>query len=251
MSLTEERSCSAPDVLVLEMMMGSVLRNGSWFGAVSCWAALGCSGAEDATESATAANLPAAGAAVGAGGSASRASFGRESCPGCARFEVPMNNGDQFAMFELSLPAIVDMTNTTITWRLRAPEFMGTSGGASPYVRDADLRDQCFIWTSLADIERWTDVTCEFSKRYPGGEDDAAFDNGFDRTAVAKVGVQIHSGAVNPRAVYDDAVVYLDSVRFSDGVLPDITFEQGIGDLEFLLSESTAPAGANVAYLNR
>ena len=63
-------------------------------------------------------------------------------------------------------------------------------------------------------------------------------------------GLQIHSGAVNPRAVYDDALVYLDSVSFSDGVSPDITFDQGIGDLEFLISESTAPNGANVAYLN-
>ena len=183
--------------------------------------------------------------------SSPRASFRGESCPGCARFEVPMNGGDQFAMFELSLPAAADMTNTTITWRLRAPGFMGTSGGASPYVRDAELRDQCFIWTSLAELSRWTDVSCEFSRRYPGGEDDVAFDNGFDRTAVTKIGLQIHSGPVDRRAVYDDAVVYLDSVSFSDGVSPDITFEQGIGDLEFLLSESTAPSGANVAYLNR
>lgn len=162
-----------------------------------------------------------------------------------------MNGGDQFAMFELALPAPVDLTDTTVTWRLRAPGFMGTSGGASPYVRDAELRDQCFIWTSLPDLERWMDVSCEFSQRYPGGVDDAAFDNGFDRTAVAKIGVQIHSGAKDTSAVYDDAVVYLDSVSFSDGASPDITFEQGIGDLEFLLPESTAPAGANVAYLNR
>lgn len=231
--------------------MGSALRNSSWFGAVSCWAALGCSGGEDARETTTAANLPAEDFSAGGGRSTpSRASFGGESCPGCARFEVPMNGGDQFAMFELSLPAPLDMTFTTITWRLRAPGFMGTSGGASPYVRDEKLRDQCFIWTSLADLSRWTDVSCEFSQRYPGGDDDAAFDNGFDRTRVAKIGLQIHSGAVNARAVYDDALVYLDSVSFSDGS-PDITFEHGIGDLEFLLSESTAPSGANVAYLNR
>ena len=161
-----------------------------------------------------------------------------------------MNGGDQFAMFELSLPVPVDVTNTTITWRLRAPDFMGTSGGASPYVRDAEMRDQCFIWRSLSDIERWTDVSCEFSQRYPGGVDDEAFDNGFDRSAVTKIGLQIHSGGIDPRAVYDDALVYLDSVSFSDGVSPDITFDQGLGDLEFIISESTAPNGANVAYLN-
>jgi len=228
--------------------MGPVLRNSSWFGAVSCWAALGCSGVEEAQETTTAANLPAAG---GARNSAPAASFADEPCPGCARFEVPMNGGDQFAMFELSLPDAVDMTGTTISWRLRAPTFMGTSGGASPYVRDAELRDQCFIWASLVEIERWTDVSCEFSERYPGGSDDAAFDNGFDRTAVTKIGLQIHSGAADARSVYGTTVVYLDSVRFSDGASPDITFEQGIGDLEFLLSESTAPAGASVAYLNR
>jgi len=226
--------------------MGSALRNSSWIGAVSCWAALGCSDAEEARQSATQANLPAAGGAR----SAPDGSFGDEACPGCARFEVPMNGGDQFAMFELSLPVPVDMTNATITWRLRAPGFMGTSGGASPYVRDAELRDQCFIWRSLAEIDRWTDVSCEFSQRYPGGVDDEAFDNGFDRSAVTKIGLQIHSGAIDERAVYDDALVYLDSVSFSDGAAPDITFDQNLGDLEFLISESTAPNGANVAYLN-
>jgi len=234
--------------------MGSALMSGSWFGAVSCWAALGCSGADEAAETATAANLPAAGAGGGgarSGASGASESFAGERCSGCARFEVPMNGGDQFAMFELSLPAPADMTDTTVTWRLRAARFMGTSGGASPYVRDIEQRDQCFIWSNLLDLERWTDVTCEFSRRYPGGVDDAAFDNGFDRTAVAKIGLQIHSGAASPSAVYDDALVYLDSVRFSDGASPDITFDRGIGDLEFLLSESTAPAGANVAYLNR
>jgi hypothetical protein len=236
------------------MMMGSALRDGSWFGAAFCWMALGCAGAEQAEESATAANFPAAGAGGGGarrGASGTPESFGAESCPGCARFEVPMNGGDQFAMFELSLPAPADMTNTTITWRLRAARFMGTSGGASPYVRDSEQRDQCFIWASLLDLERWTDVACEFSQRYPGGADDAAFENGFDRTRVAKLGLQIHSGAVSAGTVYDDALVYLDSVRFSDGASPDITFDRGIGDLEFLLSESTAPAGARVAYLNR
>ena len=227
--------------------MGSALRNGSWFGAVSCWAALGCSGAEDAPESATRSNLPAAGGARGAAIDVSR----DERCPGCARFEVPMTAGDQFAMFELSLPAPVDMTDATITWRLRAPGFMGTSGGASPYVRDIEQRDQCFIWTSLAEIETWTDVSCEFSQRYPGGADDRAFDNGFDRTAVTTIGLQIHSGGKNARAIYDDALVYLDAIHFSNGVSPDITFDNGLGDLEFLLSESTAPTGANVAYLSR
>lgn len=162
-----------------------------------------------------------------------------------------MNGGDQFAMFELSLPAATDMTDTTITWRLRAPGFMGSSGGASPYVRDAEQRDQCFIWRNLAELDRWMDVSCEFSERYPGGVDDAKFDNGFDRRAVVKVGIQIHSGAIDERAVYDDALVYLDSISFSDGVTPDITFEHGLGDLEFMRSESTAPAGASVAHLRQ
>lgn len=227
--------------------MAAAVRNMTWLGALSCCAALGCSGAEETAESATAANRPSAGGARGS----TDDSLASETCPGCARFEVPMNGGDQFAMFELSLPEVVDMTGTTITWRLRAAGFMGTSGGASPYVRDAELRDQCFIWKSLAELERWTDVSCEFSERYPGGADDEAFDNGFDRSAVAKIGLQIHSGAVDRRAVYDDAVVYLDSVRFSDGVAQDITFDSGLGDLEFLRSESTAPSGASVAHLRQ
>src|SRR4051794_11236730 len=76
--------------------------------------------------------------------------FEGESCPGCARFEVPMDAGDQFGMFELSLPAPADMTNTTITWRVMAVGFTGTSGGVAPYVRDEQNRDQCFIWNNLS-----------------------------------------------------------------------------------------------------
>jgi hypothetical protein len=238
-----------------------------------CAALLGCSGdGEDEPVSATAQNRPSApalenestqyrddGAGVmnAAGGSVSRAEAATapdsrgESCSGCARFSVPLNAGDQFGMFELSLPEPVDMTDTTITWRLRAIGFEGTSGGVSPYVRDAQDRDQCFIWTNLAAIPTWTDVDCEFSERYPGGAEDEPFHNDFDRTRVEKLGIQIHSGSSDPSAVYSDALVYLDSISFSNRVSPDITFDIDIANFEFLPGDSTTPAGTNVTYLGK
>src|SRR5690349_2858285 len=137
-----------------------------------CAALLGCSGdGDDEPVSATAQNRPSvptpenestqyrddgAMSATGASGPRPEAATG-ESCSGCARFSVPLNAADQFGMFELSLPRPVDVTNTTITWRLRAIGFDGTSGGVSPYVRDVRDRDQCFIWTNLAAISTWTD----------------------------------------------------------------------------------------------
>ena len=188
--------------------------------------------------------------ATGASGPRPEAATG-ESCSGCARFSVPLNAADQFGMFELSLPRPVDVTNTTITWRLRAIGFDGTSGGVSPYVRDVRDRDQCFIWTNLAAISTWTDVDCEFSERYPGGVEDEPFHNDFDRTRVAKLGIQIHSGSADSSAVYSDALVYLDSITFSNGVSPDITFDIDIADFEFLPGDSTTPAGTNVTYLGK
>jgi hypothetical protein len=236
-----------------------------------CGALLGCSGdGDDEPVSETAQNRPSAptsenasipyrddGAMSAAGGSAPRAEAATapdlpgESCSGCARFSVPLNGADQFGMFELSLPEPVDMTDTTITWRLRAIGFEGTSGGVSPYVRDARDRDQCFIWTNLAEISTWTDVDCEFSERYPGGLEDEPFHNDFDRTRVEKLGIQIHSGSAGSSAVYSDALVYLDSISFSNGVSPDITFDIDIADFEFLPGDSTTPAGTNVTYLGK
>lgn len=175
--------------------------------------------------------------------------FAGESCSGCARFAVPMNAGDQVGMFELNLPAPVDMTNTTITWRVMAVGFTGTSGGVAPYVRDAQNRDQCFIWTNLSSLGAWTDVTCEFSERLPGGANDGR--NQFNRASVAKIGLQIHSGGVDAAATYSDALVYLDSVTFSDGVSPDIRFDATIGDLALVPAGSAAPDGTHVDFLGQ
>jgi hypothetical protein len=177
--------------------------------------------------------------------------FAGEACSGCARFAVPMDAGDQVGMFELNLPEPVDMTNTTITWRVMAVGFAGTSGGVSPYVRDAQNRDQCFIWTNLSSLGAWTDVTCEFSERFPGGANDAPFLNQFDRATVAKIGLQIHSGGVAADAVYSNALVYLDSVTFSDGVSPDIRFDASIGDLALVPAGSAAPDGTSVDFLGQ
>jgi hypothetical protein len=174
-------------------------------------------------------------------------SFEGEACSGCARFSVPMTAGNQFGMFELNLPAPVDMTATTITWRVMAVGFTGTSGGVAPYVRDAQNRDQCFIWTNLSALGAWTNVTCEFSQRFAGGS--MAPNNAFDRTTVAKIGLQIHSGGVAANATYSNALVYLDSVTFSNGVSPDITFDASIGDLAFLPADSAGPDGTSVDFL--
>jgi hypothetical protein len=204
---------------------------------LGAWSA-GCSSREDvlgAPDETTAANQP------GPGGD----TFPGESCSGCARLEVPLSAGDQLAVFQLSFPEPVDMTDTTVTWRLKAVGFSGTSGRVGPFVRDAQNGEQCLLWTELSSLAAWTNVTCELAERTPG-----AAGASFDRTQVVEIGVQIHGGGVSAAAVYDEALVYVDSITFSDHAAPDITFDAGVGDLHLVLeSSASAPPGTNVAFL--
>jgi hypothetical protein len=202
-----------------------------------------CSSREDvlggSPEETTAANQP------GLGG----ATFAGESCTGCARFDVPLSASDQLGSFELSLPEPVDMTGTTVTWRLKAVGFSGTSGRVGPFLRDAQGSEECLSWAELSRVAAWTNVTCALPERVPGGADEALASGGFDRAHVDTIGVRIDAGDV-ASAVYDAALVYLDSITFSDGASADITFDTGIGDLQLSPESSvSAPAGTNVAFL--
>lgn len=202
----------------------------------------GSEGPEALASSGTGPLAAAAGADAGASVGAAPpgpAGTNSESCTGCARFSVPMNGADQFGNFELNLPASVDMSATTITYRLMAVGFTGNSGGVSVYVRDENNADQGFVWTNLTTLPAWTEVALTLSDPAPA--------NGFDRSAVAKIGVQIHSGGPSTTANWQDAVVYLDSVRFSGGVSPDITFDSSIADLALI--DGAPPPGTAVTFL--
>jgi hypothetical protein len=224
-------------------MLSSRLRRFSGAVVLVAWGTA-CSSREDvlgeAPDETTAANQPGPG----------EGTFPGESCTGCARFDVPLSAGDQLGTFELSLPGPVDMTDTTITWRLKAVGFSGTSGRVAPLVRDGQGSQQCSSWTDLSDVAAWTNVTCEPSERVPGGADEASLEDAFDNTRVGKVGLQIYAGDVSAGAVYDAALVYVDSITFSDRATPDITFDTGIGDLHLSPEGSvSAPAGTSVAFL--
>jgi hypothetical protein len=196
-----------------------------------------CSSREDvlaaSPEETRAANQPGLGAAGG---------FPGESCTGCARFDLPLGATDPSGSFELSLPAPVDMSATTIDWRLKALDFTGTTGAVTPYVRDARGRDNCSLATDLAGLTAWMNVTCDVSD----GADGAPF----DPNQVSVLGIQIEAGTAASGAVFDEAVVYLDSITFSDHATPDITFDTGIGDLHVLAESGGATrAGTSVAFL--
>jgi hypothetical protein len=169
------------------------------------------------------------------------ASFPGESCDGCARFFLPMTGENQRGDFELDLPAPIDMTAATLRFRLMAAGFTGNAGGVSVYVRDAGNFDKGFVWSNLSALASWTEVTVDFSNTTLAGN------MSFDVTKVAKVGVQLNSAGTFAGANFQNATVYLDSVRFSNAPSADLTFSEGIGDLKLVSSD--APVGTTVNFL--
>lgn len=168
------------------------------------------------------------------------ASFPGEACDGCARFFLPMNGENQRGDFELDLAAPIDMTGATLRFRLQANAFTGNAGGVSVFVRDAGNFDKGFVWTNLTALSTWTDVAVDFTAMLAGNMS-------FDVTQVAKVGVQLNSAGAFAGANWQNATVYLDSVRFSNAPAADLTFSDGIGD--FALVGSGAPGGSNVGFI--
>jgi hypothetical protein len=168
-------------------------------------------------------------------------SFPGESCDGCARFFLPISGENQRGDFERLLAAPLDLTGATIRFRLMASGFTGNAGGVSVYVRDTGNFDKGFVWTNLTSLATWTDVAVDFTTMLPGNM-------AFDITKVAKIGVQLNSAGTFAGASWQNATVYLDSVRFSNAPAADLTFADGIGD--FALVSTAAPAGASVGFLS-
>jgi hypothetical protein len=166
-------------------------------------------------------------------------SFPGESCDGCVRFFLPMTGENQRGDFELPLGAPVDMTGATLRFRLMA--FTGNAGGVSVYVRDAGNFDKGFVWTNLSALATWSEVAVDFTTMLAGNPS-------FDVTRVAKVGVQLNSAGAFAGANWQDATVYLDSVRFSNAPSADLTFSDGIGTFSLVTAE--APAGTNVGFIS-
>jgi hypothetical protein len=135
----------------------------------------------------------------------------------------------------------LDMTGATIRFRLMAHGFSGNAGGVSVYVRDAGNFDRGFVWTNLTSLASWTEVAVDFTSMLAGNP-------AFDITKVAKIGVQLNSAGTFAGATWQDATLYLDSVRFSNAPERDLSFSDGIGD--FSLVSPDAPAGASVGFLS-
>jgi hypothetical protein len=167
-------------------------------------------------------------------------SFPGESCDGCVRFFLPITGENQRADFELPLAAPLDMTGATLRFRLMANAFAGNAGGVSVYVRDAGNFDKGFVWTNLTALATWTEVAVDFSTMLAGNA-------AFDVTRVAKVGVQLNSAGTFAGASWQNATVYLDSVRFSNAPSADLTFDGGSGDFSLVTAE--APAGTSVGFI--
>jgi hypothetical protein len=166
--------------------------------------------------------------------------FPGESCDGCVRLFLPITGENQRADFELPLAAPLDMTGATLRFRLMANAFSGTAGGVSVYVRDAGNFDKGFVWTNLTALATWTEVAVDFSSTLVGNPS-------FDITRVAKVGLQINSAGTFAGAVFHDATVYLDAVRFSNAPASDLTFDTGSGGFSVVTAD--APAGTSVAFI--
>lgn len=150
-----------------------------------------------------------------------------------------MTGENQQGNFELALAAPLDVSGTTITFRLLASGFTGNAGGVSVYVRDAGNFDKGFVWTNLTSLSSWTDVAVDFTTMLAGNV-------AFDLTRVAKIGVQLNSAGSFAGANYQNATVYLDSVRFSNAPVVDLTFSDGIGDFSLV---GDAPVGASVGFI--
>jgi hypothetical protein len=166
--------------------------------------------------------------------------FPGETCDGCVRLYVPMTGENQQGDFELDLAAPLDLTGATIRFRLLASGFTGNAGGVSVYVRDAGNFDKGFVWTNLTSLTTWTEVAVDFTTMLAGNV-------AFDITKVAKIGVQLNSAGTFAGASWQNATVYLDSVRFSTAPAADLSFSDGIGD--FSLVGAEAPAGSNVGFI--
>ncbi|MBN2342940.1 MAG: hypothetical protein JXX29_20535 [Deltaproteobacteria bacterium] len=148
-------------------------------------------------------------------------SDGDESCPGCARFEVPFTEWETSQQFAIYMEP-TDLTGTTITFRVMG--HMTDAGGVQAWAQIGDTGDDnayastSYGWTNFTDITDWTDIVIDID------EETAASDT-FDPTVVESVIIQLAAGANNEEGTMtlaNPTVVYLDSITIVDASGNDI-----------------------------
>lgn len=127
------------------------------------------------------------------------------SCPGCARLSVPLADASHKANFVITLPNVMDFSNTQI--RYRVYREAGSGGSVKGYIQHSGSPDYQQLFQReaqpISDIYGWVEFTWDV----------AAHDTTFDKTIVGRVGIQV-TGAeatswTNPTVILVDSITVI------------------------------------------
>lgn len=176
----------------------------------------------------------------------------RESCSGCLRFSVPLTGPNQYAEIFVVLPTLVDMSASTINYRVRV--VAGKAGGllAFPLNGAGNGYAGDYQYTSLSALSpesgTWVNLPLDV------GSYMADVDAGrkFDKTRVASIRLQIAAGAgAGPWA--NPTIVDIDEISVSDDSAGPYSFDSGV--MGFMINPSPGtppvppPEGTTLTWL--
>jgi hypothetical protein len=145
-----------------------------------------------------------------AGVSGSAGLGGGDTCTGasgCARLSVPLVVVDDRTHFSIALGADVDFSTAVVSYRVR--RVSATGGRIWAYVQHGGTPDFDLIYGGSRDLDQlgseWTTVTWDIATTAPPFP--------FDKTVVARVGIEILASDAGPWA--SPTVVDLDSIEIS------------------------------------
>jgi hypothetical protein len=153
---------------------------------------------------------------------------------------VPLTAQSDQAHFIIEFSSEIDLSAATVTYRAFVQAASG--GVIQGYVQegpDSDpARNYAQLWTGwldLSGISGWQDIVFDVG----------AASTTFDKTGVARIGIEIAGG--NSSAWTDPTVVYVDSIAISGSnpAVGPFTFDGASS-----ISTSTTGAAANVLWLN-
>jgi hypothetical protein len=156
------------------------------------------------------------------------------SCPGCAALYVPLAAASTGADFEkdytLATPA--NLSNSIITVHLQVVTA-GNAGGLQLYAKNqlgAGTTDDPSAWPSqyggwanFTAATTFVDVILDLSTVAAAPVPNT--DKVFDKSLVRWIGINVTAGDAWSGANWQPVTVYVDSITFSDGATPDLTFD--------------------------
>jgi hypothetical protein len=199
------------------------------------------------------------GGSSGMGGTAATGGTGSAtvSCPGCAALYVPLAAASTGTDFEkdygLATPA--NLSNAIITVRLQVVTA-GNAGGLQLFAKNqlgAGTTDdpnawpaQYGGWTNFTAATAFVEVTLDLSTVAAAPVPNTG--KAFDKSLVRWIGINVSAGDAWTGANWQPVTIYVDSITFSDGATPNLTFDTTVEGF-VVNTYNNAVAGSTVTWV--